>query len=762
MAEKKISAIKSITLNSATFHNKKIENPTYINFFFGKNGAGKTSISREIELGEGITWNTGESAENYEILVYNQDFIDSHFKTLDRLKGIFSLSEGDEDKEAKDRIEAISTRKKEIENRRKAITVEEDQSNDSLSKASEVYQKACNNNTKHFKEKYSQAMKGALKNPQLSQKILTTVAKDCEDEAKLEKLYNLSFSNEAKTYRAFQELNPNEHIAGIPKCELLNEVVTSSGTSQFASFVKQIQALDWISEGHNRFHGKTDGKCPYCQQPLISDFEEKLMSCFDEEYRKAVKTITGFRDIYRNHMAAIYNIVNNCINQETLPSLDEEISRIKLLLENFAQSMKENMSRIDGKIDNPSLCVQLEDLSPRLIEINTSIQKCNKVIKDNNDIVAAIGENKIKCSNEVWGLIAYRMQGEVKTYKQALADENAKTEALRKELNELKEEDDALTNELKELSTSSATIQAAILSMNKLLEDSGFEGFRILSSDIAKDAYKVVRPDNNVAVRLSDGENHFLSFLYFYSLVKGCDSTGSRKEKIIVIDDPVSSLDGNALFIISSIVREMIEICYNNSDYRAHKVNGDYIRQLFILTHNAHFHRSVTYNQVGRYECVNFYKINKFNNESDVRPCIQQSKDVAGEMENYNPVKNAYAALWTEYRELQSEIPLMNVIHRILDFYFLEMCGEDGMDIRERILVENRNNFIVTREDGTEDTMRFHLANSMLQYMSSGVESDMSFVSDGAEVDQIKKTFEMIFEYMGQGQHYKMMMERSR
>ena len=112
----------------------------------------------------------------------------------------------------------------------------------------------------------------------------------------------------------------------------------------------------------------------------------------DEEYRKAVKTITGFRDIYRNHMAAIYNIVNNCINQETLPSLDEEISRIKLLLENFAQSMKENMSRIDGKIDNPSLCVQLEDLSPRLIEINTSIQKCNKVIKDNNDIVAAIGE----------------------------------------------------------------------------------------------------------------------------------------------------------------------------------------------------------------------------------------------------------------------------------------------------------------------------------------------------------------------------------
>lgn len=762
MANKKLSAIKSITLNSATFHNKTIENPTYINFFFGKNGSGKTSISREIESGEGIAWNTGESADNYEILVYNQDFIDTHFRTLDRLEGIFSLSEGKEDEESRKRIDEISTRKKEIENRRKEIEVEKNNNQKVLEKATEVYQKACQNNTKLLRENYSKAMKGSLKNPQLSQKISSTNPNDCEDEDKLRNLYSLAFSNDAKSYATLQELNPNEHIEGIPECDLLNEVVTSSGTTQFAEFVKRVQALDWITEGHNRFHGKTDGKCPYCQQELVPDFEDKLQSCFDEEYRKAVNTITAFRDDYRNHMAAIYSLINSCTDQETLPSLEEEINKIKLLLENFTQSVKDNMSRIKSKIDNPSLCVQLDDLSPRLIEINTIIQRCNKAIKDNNDIVADIGKNQDKCSKEVWGLVAYRLQGEVETYKQAVLNEQTKTEELVRELKELKEEDESLSSEMKELSASSATIQTAILNMNKLLEDSGFEGFRIISSDIANDAYKVVRPDNNVAVRLSDGENHFLSFLYFYSLVKGCDSTGNRKEKIIVIDDPVSSLDGNALFIISSIVREMIEICYNNSDYRAHKVKGDYIRQLFILTHNAHFHRSVTYNQVGRYECVNFYKINKINNESDVHPCTQQSKEVAGEMENYNPVKNAYAALWTEYRELNSEIPLMNVIHRILDFYFLDMCGEDSMNIREHILVENRDKFIEIKEDGSEDTKYFHIANSMLQYMSAGVESDMSFVSDGAEVDQIKKTFEMIFEHMGQGQHYKMMMERSR
>ena len=100
-----------------------------------------------------------------------------------------------------------------------------------------------------------------------------------------------------------------------------------------------------------------------------------------------------------------------------------------------------------------------------------------------------------------------------------------------------------------------------------LLRDSGFEGFEIIKSDAAKDAYKVVRPDKKVAIRLSDGERHFLSFLYFYSQVKGCNPDGTRKDKIVVIDDPVSSLDGNALFIISSIVREMIEICYNSCSH---------------------------------------------------------------------------------------------------------------------------------------------------------------------------------------------------
>ncbi len=87
MPIKATSAIEKITVNEGTLDNEIIK-PNYINVFYGKNGAGKTSISRESEAGRRLVWADGKVPSNYQILVYSQNYIDLHFKTLDKVHGI--------------------------------------------------------------------------------------------------------------------------------------------------------------------------------------------------------------------------------------------------------------------------------------------------------------------------------------------------------------------------------------------------------------------------------------------------------------------------------------------------------------------------------------------------------------------------------------------------------------------------------------------------------------------------------------------------
>jgi hypothetical protein len=91
MSEKKVSAIQAVTLNTATFENEPFT-PTYINFFYGKNGAGKhpwaAAWRRELAFSGRC-----EVPANYEICLYILDFIDQLFDAR-RLRGVFSLSDG--------------------------------------------------------------------------------------------------------------------------------------------------------------------------------------------------------------------------------------------------------------------------------------------------------------------------------------------------------------------------------------------------------------------------------------------------------------------------------------------------------------------------------------------------------------------------------------------------------------------------------------------------------------------------------------------
>ena len=125
-------------------------------------------------------------------------------------------------------------------------------------------------------------------------------------------------------------------------------------------------------------------------------------------------------------------------------------------------------------------------------------------------------------------------------------------------------------------------------------------------------------------------------------------------------------------------------------------------------------------------------------------------------------MQNSYAALWTEYNEVKSSITLKNVIRRILEYYFIQICGYDGHTLQDIILVKNRHRFVkvIDESTGAEDTAELRTVSSMINYLASdsfGVNEGLHFVEDSIAPEIYKDLTKRIFEAMGQPQHYQMM-----
>lgn len=757
MQRKVPSAIENITLNRATFTDVPVADLTFVNFFYGNNGAGKSSIAHAIEEDDGVVWADGKSVDDYDVLVYNQDFINENFVNYGDLKGVFIF--GEEDIEAKKRIAELTEEKKKKSDAKVTAGEEYKQKTAGVDAALAQFQEACFSKTADIRKHFEKCMDGKKQKRDFAEAVLGEKTPKEHDLSELERLYGVAFDDTARAYAEFKKAGATTY-GSLPGKELLDKVIFSSSDTPFARFLKALgsTASDWVRDGHTHFSGSAGGKCPYCQQKLPANFENEIAATFDAQYQQDIRDLGQFHATYSRETADIVRALQ-ANTTDAMPSLDLKAYQEKLSL--LESKFEVNRQRIAEKVKEPSKTVSLEDTDTLLLEIGAMIDDINKLIKANNDVVAAKKSSKEKCKTEIMQYLAFMLADEVTSYKDEVARLKTEIDDVTERGKKLKKEIGELTREISELNKHNANTEAAIDSINKILRDSGFQGFSIRAKDGVENVYEIVRENGTVAENLSEGERNFIAFLYFYHRVRGSMNSEELKEKIVVIDDPVSSMDSTALFIVSAIVREMINVCRNNTEYLNPQVPGDYIKQLFILTHNVYFHREVTYQQVGYYNCTSFYMIRKNDNVSTVKLCKRQNKEIPSEEENYNPVQNSYAALWDELRDLHSTIPALNVMRRILEYYFLQLCGYEGSDLRSIVLEkkENREKFIKQVEGEKPDMTDYQLASSLLAYINNpnGISDGLNYVEDCEDAEAYKRVFQMIFDALGQSQHYKMM-----
>ncbi|MEW6864544.1 AAA family ATPase [Trueperella pyogenes] len=751
-SDKMTAAIERITLNQATFTGQEIT-PTYINFIFGKNGTGKSTIARVLGEGSGVRWHGGTEQASMPVRVFNRDFISRNISRFDGLAGVFTL--GEENNEINRQVTELRTKQRQANDDAEAHGQEVIKLGRRLTELRSAFEEQCWSVTQDLRSQMPFAFNGVRGSKQkFADHVLKQTRAVDHDLKALLAQYRLAHDSSATQCRMLDDIEVHT-----PDETILSEPIVSSVESEYARFVSKLGAADWVRHGHAHYSQTAGTTCPYCQQTLPADFEQTLKACFDTEYENKIKALEAFSRAYKQASAALERIP---LSRDLGPMPEQaDLGIYDTLVTAVKDRLATNLNQIENKLGAPSSTVTLQPLGELVDKLRDTIREIDAVISEHNAIVANQRVRRQECEVKVGQLVAHMLNEQILRYKEEHNELSEKQNRARALEQEAKTRASNALRDIHRLEETAVNTTAVMNRINEHLRRSGFQGFRLIAHPSHNGNYQVVRDSGNIAQELSEGEQNFIAFLYFYFLLQGSTQpTSTASKAVVVIDDPVSSLDTDALDIVASLVRGLISDCSNlaNPTYRG--PDDSLIEQMFILSHNPYFMDAVSRTRVKDYRYVSLFHLTKKNNQSTVNACVRQSATAPTELENYSPVMNAYAAMWQEYQEVTSPHALLAICQRILDHYFLHITGHSAHSLTSQILEVNRDRFITRLPDGSEDATALQHAQALLARLDTnlGVSAfDDVYASTELNEPQCRLAFETIFQAMGQGQHFEMM-----
>ena len=704
------------------------------NFLYGSNGSGKTTITRVI-ADEGsfptcsVTWKGGTRLQT---MVYNRDFVTKNFNQSADLKGIFTLGEENVDTlnkiaAAKGDLDAL-TRK--IESLKLGLHGEDGAGGKKgeLAALDEKFKNKCwSAYTKH-KSKLSHAFEGFRNSKEsFRDKIFKEQRSNSatlESSEALEKKAETVFGPTPTVEQSIPSIETAKVIAHESDAILKKRVIGKDDVD-IAAMIKKLGNSDWVRAGR-AFYETNKTVCPFCQQSTTEAFAQSLNEYFDATFETDSNAID---DLVTNYKTDTERLQQQIASVIATPSKFLDIEKLKAEKELLNSRVTINIQRLASKKKEPSQIVELNSISNVVSTIEALINAANVLIADHNKMVANLAQEQRDLTAQVW---KYLLEVELRA---DLADHKTKRDGLNEAIADMTAKIASATTdkgakaaEIRILEKETTSIQPTIDGINAFLSSFGFRGFSLAKADNGT-CYKLVRSNGADAKEtLSEGEQSFITFLYFYHLLQGSDSeTGMTTDRVVVFDDPVSSLDSDILFVVGSLIKGLFD------EVRA---GTGHIKQIFILTHNVYFHREVTFNpnrcNVAMRE-ETFWVVRK----SDLVPKFEKH--------NSNPIKTSYELLWSEVRRAdRSNLTIQNILRRILENYFKILGGVDP-------------NVICAMFDGKEKL----ICKSLFSWVNAGshfADDDLYVSIEDSMVETYLNVFKAIFVKSRHVAHYEMMM----
>lgn len=507
-----IEKVNNLTKKSFKNYTGPNDNFKQKNIIFAYNGKGKSSLAEGIL--EEFKKDSSKKEENYRI--YNRNYI-SESLTLEednnKLRGVianFSKNDNDIEKD----IKALQSEIKET----KSLESEIDD-------AKKVIEKECLNILDNRKGNLKIQRKNIdITNPQDTLKAYNSdlqnakkIEKNEEELLKIKGTTNFDSQLENITQLSIATL-PTLETYGLETSSVKNiEVICKK--AYINNNIPEANVISWLNEGL-KIHNADDNVCKFCGGKLeLNNIRTKINLYNDNEKQKATLAIATFYDILQK----INEEVMNTVNEKTVTSsiLGEDAKAAFDALEKI--DFQNHINNIQNKILNMNINVPFDtDLFLNYMNI----------IKEFNSKINNIKRDKIKTITEKQNKQDILVKG-------AIALEVINNSFIKEKL---------------------LFIETNFI--NTILLNIGIQ----LKLDLDGKDYILKHTNENIQLTVNDiseGEVNLLSLLFFYYELFDDDRQQNIKNNVelIIIDDPISSVDHiNKMFIIS-LINSLLDKC---------------------------------------------------------------------------------------------------------------------------------------------------------------------------------------------------------
>lgn len=365
---------------------------------------------------------------------------------------------------------------------------------------------------------------------------------------------------------------------------------TIAPTKAIEDLLKDSALQLWVKQGMGH-HREKRSTCAFCRQDLPHDIWQVLDEHFSKEsgdletsldatitsVTNEIGTIAGLNtftgaQFYADERTA-FEVSSKALSQ-ALAVYKKDLEALKKSLE----TRKNNLFQ-PAALKTPSHNAQ--EIAKHVADINALIATSNsKTVTLEKDKTAARDALRLADVFAFVDAITYDKElGRIATLK--TTSDTAGTAFTDAE------------NEIRDAETEVQTLRAkqkdelkGAERVNALLSNFfGHDGIRLEArggADKATVKFEITR-NGNSAYNLSEGECSLIAFCYFIAKLDAPESKG--KDLIIYIDDPISSLDGNHIFFMFSLIESLITKPVKKPDGS----NSYRYKQLFISTHNLDF-----------------------------------------------------------------------------------------------------------------------------------------------------------------------------